>query len=117
MAQVVDGKYMIMNAASRTVIDLDGGNKNNGTKVQGWEVLPHEGNDTTKHQIWQIKCVESDGNKKWWTIMNEGTGTYIDLAGGDLKNKAKIHAWEKANNDNQKWMFFQTPNSTIKSYL
>lgn len=99
MAQNVSDNrsYVIMNYASRTVLDLRFGNNVNGTQVQGYDFL--NGN---RNAVWKLEKYDN----KYFFVRNAKSGTYLDLASGSKDNGAKVQGWAWAEgNNHQLWQF------------
>ncbi|KAI1086702.1 carbohydrate-binding module family 13 protein [Rostrohypoxylon terebratum] len=94
--------WVIRNVQSNTNLDLYLGGSANGTKITGW--AGPEKNNINKHQLWYLVTADDTGNV--YMIQNVGTGTYVDLNGGNAANGAKITGWSgsvRQKNPNQLW--------------
>lgn len=78
--------YLIFNAASNNVLDLDDGSSSNGAKIQGWGQAWITGK--VENQIWKL---EADGDH--FRIRNESSFTYMDFNDGNKGNGTKIQGW------------------------
>jgi hypothetical protein len=93
---IVEGVYRIVNQASTTCLDLTGGSKSGGTKIQGYANA-----DTTEsfaNQLWMIKRVpapEEVSQTPYYTIRNIGTGTYMDLDDASTKDGTQVASYER----------------------
>ncbi|KAK7065088.1 carbohydrate-binding module family 13 protein [Favolaschia claudopus] len=84
------GFYTITNMASRTRLDLEGGNRADGTKVVAWSA--HQPTDQDYlNQVWEIQPSNSasqgqntfaNAGKSRYTIANARTGTYLEAVNG-----------------------------------
>ena len=97
-------KYMILNVASYTVVDLDNGGRGNGTKIQGWD--PVWRSDKIKAQIWKFSSEDSG----YYKLFNEASGTCMDLDNGSPKNGTSIQGWGSSKVDAQLWKFDKVAN-------
>ncbi|KAF7369275.1 Carbohydrate-binding module family 13 protein [Mycena venus] len=102
---VFQGVYTITNFQSKTRLDLDGGNKANGTKVQGWEPLQPDVPEYP-NQLWNVQYTGKMGFDSY-TISNVRTGTYIEIANGDGTDGTPVTCSEAAGQqttaDHQEW--------------
>ncbi|KAG5638065.1 hypothetical protein H0H81_002033 [Sphagnurus paluster] len=77
-----DKTYIVVNGKSGTVLDLTG---THGHPVVGWS---DNGGDNQK---WHL-----EHNNNQWTFRNVGTGRYLGLAGGDLRDDLPVQGVEHA---------------------
>ncbi|KAI1194713.1 carbohydrate-binding module family 13 protein [Nemania serpens] len=91
--------YKIINVASGTCFDLNGGNPADGTIVVGQVNQANNPN-----QLWRF--VSADPLGRVYMIQSVAGGTYVDLAGGEYTNGTAIRGWEgtiQAKNLAQLW--------------
>lgn len=105
-----DATYMLLNAASRTVLDLTGGNRTSGTPVIAWDAHVEDGPYVLKNQQWkatQLADIAPDGNP-YFSLSNLAGGTYLtlDTATDGLQVVSRDNS---ASSDGQKWHFTQVP--------
>ncbi|KAL9045141.1 MAG: hypothetical protein Q9214_001777 [Letrouitia sp. 1 TL-2023] len=118
MSIVQDGKqYIIMNVGTSTVFDLNNGDPENGTKIQGYELLVKQYNENTNHQVWYAHFQFHDSTGDWYSFTNRGTGTAIDSGGVSNEDK-QIWAWtdQGRGNTNQQWLLWPIPQAGVKLY-
>lgn len=103
--------YVVMNVASRTVLDLSNGDPSGGTHVTGWDPAF---NGATANQVWQF---ESEGLA--WRLRNRESGTYMDLQRGN-GNGDQIVGQQREDSDTQLWypkLLAQSGKIPIWSYV
>lgn len=93
--------YIIINVASNSCLDLNNGDKGNGTGVQGWG--QDFGSSPVKAQIW--KTTRESSSSEYYQLINKASGTVLDLDNGDKGNGTKVQGWGSANVENQFWKF------------
>jgi len=102
-AHLPEGIYILVNKASRTLLDLAGGKPSNGTKCQGWRQLY---NESFARSRWIIRHDGADGT---YTLTNIRSGTLLDLEAGRRENNSKVTGWlrppqsQVENRANQEW--------------
>jgi len=84
-----EGIYILINKASRTLLDLAGGKPSNGTKCQGWRQLYNESFASSR---WVIR---HDGADHSYTLTNIKSGSLLDLEAGKGENGAKVTGWNR----------------------
>ncbi|KIM24206.1 carbohydrate-binding module family 13 protein [Serendipita vermifera MAFF 305830] len=84
-----NGIYVITNKASKTVVDLAGGNRENGTRIQGWSKAT--ATENFFNQNWYIQKV---GNERYYVIRNIKSGTCMDIEGAKTEDGTKVHGWQ-----------------------
>ena len=98
-----NGQYVIMNIASGTVIDLNGGEAFNGNICQGWQPDFINGNP---NQVWQLKLAFKDSSTTWYRMVNPRTGLCIELHASDTSNGVQVEVFAVADGkDTQLWRF------------
>ncbi|KAJ7651333.1 ricin B lectin domain-containing protein [Roridomyces roridus] len=75
---IFKGTYTITNLNSKTNLDLNGGNKADGTCVHGWEPLPSSATEYP-NQLWEVRYTCKLGVDSY-TITNKGAGTVLEIA-------------------------------------
>jgi len=89
-----DAQYRIEAAHSGKVLDVDGGDRNNGADVQQWA------DAGTDDQRWYIEHTE-DGKHR---IEAAHSGKVLDVAGdGSTDDGANVRQWEGYGLDHQRW--------------
>ena len=107
--------YVILNARSRTAVDLDSGNPAKGTKVTGWEFFPRPG---AKNQVWTVHFTQKDENNyQWCQLVNAATGTLLDLRGGKADNGTPVQGWAKNDSANSQWTFWPVLGANLPVYV
>ncbi|KAJ7692750.1 ricin B lectin domain-containing protein [Mycena rosella] len=124
---IFQGNYTITNFRTKTRIDLDGGNKANGTKVHGWTSLTPEATEYP-NQVWKIQYTDKNGVDSY-TISNVGSGTYLEIKDGNGTDGTPGTCSEKGAGDKtatyQEWEFtkidptgcYKVRNSATQNYL
>jgi len=103
--------YTLLNSASGTVLDLDGGmnlfpfylgSPAKGSVCQGWQNLSYKAE--AFNQQWFITAVQ--GKNDIFTLRNLRSGTYLDLSNGSSTNDTRVQGYTKpapGNEKNQQW--------------
>lgn len=101
--QIQDGaSYVIMNAQSKTIIDLENGSPEDHTKIQGWTPFFDPNDEWHRDGIWRVEHIGDD----FYTLTNVRSGTSIDLENGSPDNGAFIQCCGRdSENPNQGWRF------------
>ena len=98
MSSLTEGEYIIINARSKTALDLAAGNGNEGTPIIGWNMGINPGKD---NQIWIVKIEEEGKNgEKFCKLTNKASNTILTAAGENIRGHAE---WE--DRESQKWLF------------
>ncbi|KAK3319436.1 ricin B lectin domain-containing protein [Apodospora peruviana] len=93
------GAWVLRNVAANTVLDLNCGDDNDGTRLQGWEYTG-AGNG---NQEWMIITKEYNNTSRC-IIQNTASYTVADMAGGNRSNGTPIIGWHRDGwNGNQLW--------------
>ena len=90
---VEEASYYIENQHSGMVLDIEGGNKDNGANLIQYT------RNGGQNQQWKVAEAEN-GYAKITSVLH---GKAIDVADLSKENGANIHIWEYVNGDNQKW--------------
>ena len=90
---VEEASYYIQNQHSGMVLDVEGGNKDNGTNLIQYTL------NRGQNQQWKVAEVENGYVK----ITSALHGKAIDVANLSKENGANVHIWDYVNGDNQKW--------------
>ena len=91
----IDNYYYVQQMHSKYVWDIEGGETNNGAKLQLW--------DKNNSQAQQFRFIYA-GSAMTFRIENKGSKKYIDANGQKIdQNGCPIQIWKGHNNDNQKW--------------
>ena len=97
--------YRIMNPFSLKVLDVANGSKDNGANCIQYD---WQGTD---NQLWSIEIGLNSYRIK------SKLGTYLDNSDGNMSNGNNIQLWERADNDNQKWMLIPMGNIELASLI
>ena len=93
-APVVDGQvYSIASAASRKVLDIEGGSAVAGAAVQQW------GDAGSANQQFYVRSL---GNG-YWTIQARASGMLLDVSGQATSDGTRVLQWPASGNYNQQW--------------
>ncbi|KAI0768439.1 ricin B-like lectin [Irpex lacteus] len=107
MAPLEDGVYFIKNVGTGTVLDLEKGTADNGTRVIGH--AKRELNDQwVPIQLW---VVAKTGNGDYYTVQNAKSLTYMTLTDGLAASGTPIVGHERSG-DNQHWQFTRNTANT-----
>ncbi|KAJ1325522.1 RICIN domain-containing protein [Microdochium nivale] len=90
MPQLQDGTVIsLINYGAGTALDLTASNPKNGTPVIGYNY------NGTSNQHWKLVKVPYSGSKVWptWFLINQATGTALDLLDGGQENGTEIVGW------------------------
>ncbi|MBR2753946.1 RICIN domain-containing protein [Candidatus Saccharibacteria bacterium] len=88
-----DGTYTIINPATKKVLDVEAGSKNDGANIQLYE------SNGTCAQRWKIVKGEADN----YTIYSACSGRVIDVSAGNTANGTNIQIYTSNNTKAQKW--------------
>ncbi|KAJ6603426.1 ricin B lectin domain-containing protein [Mycena vulgaris] len=109
---IFQGVYTITNVKTQTRVDLDGGNKENGTKVHGWTPLAPDVAEFP-NQLWRVQYTNKPGVDSY-TISNVQSGTYLEVSGGNATDGTPVTCSEagagEQTTDNQEWEFVKIGN-------
>ena len=118
MSAVQDGKqYMIINIASLTAVDLDGGSSKPLTLIYGSGLKVKYDPANVYNQLWYAHYHFTDSNGDWYSFTNSKAGTAIDSGG--LPNEGKQifgYTDQGAGNTNQQWLLRPIPDVGVKQY-
>ncbi|KAJ7138660.1 hypothetical protein C8R46DRAFT_1321735 [Mycena filopes] len=79
-----DGIYSItIHDQAKWAMELSGGSSNDHTQVQIWEKVDFKKRDSL-HQLWVVKSI----NGGYYTFQNLRTGSFLDMADGEISNVA-----------------------------
>lgn len=81
--------YHLRNWKSNRFLNVCGASHENGANVHQWGTQPC--NDRASH--WVIRQVPGEQNR-WFTLMNDSTGKYLNVSGGSRENGANVQQWE-----------------------
>ena len=88
----------IANEHSRLVLEVEGGGKVEGTRIQQYE------DGRGDHQRWRLKPVAMSDGEVVYNIENAGSGLSADVAEGSMKEGAEILQWPYgAGAENRQW--------------
>ncbi|KAE9400009.1 hypothetical protein BT96DRAFT_993465 [Gymnopus androsaceus JB14] len=103
------GVYSISNAKAKIVLDLDGGNSANRTKIQAFQKFGF--NELyTLNQLWLVQKIEGATNV--YSLRNLRSGTYMDMSldsGSESANGNLVYGYEAGGtqgatpHENQQW--------------
>lgn len=88
-------EYYIYSKHSGLVLDVEGGNQNNGANIIQW------GKNSGTNQKWKISSV-GNGYYKISSVMN---GKVIDVSDVSTADGANVHLWDYVGGANQHWKF------------
>ena len=116
MSALKDGdSYILINARSRTVLDLSGGKPDNGVPVVGWSQHMNPGG---LNQVWKVKFTEKDDhNWQWCKLINQQSGTILDLSDGKPENGTKVQGWKDSNSPNSQWLIWPVPGRKLPVHM
>ena len=116
MSALGDGNsYILINARSRTALDLAGGNGDNGTPVVGWS---QHMDPTGLNQVWKVKFTEKDENNyQWCKLVNQQSGTILDLKDGKDEDRNPVQGWHDSSSLNSQWLVWPVPNRKIPVHM
>jgi elongation factor Tu len=89
----LEGYFKIIVSHTRKVLDVEGGARRNGTRVQQWDW--HGG----EHQQWRLEHV-ADG---YYRIIARHSGLCLDVSGISGSNGANVVQWTFVGGWNQLW--------------
>lgn len=97
----IKGYYHIQPLHSKYVWDMEGGKKNNGTKLQLWDL--HKGGGQ------QFRFIFA-GSPMTFYIENPVSGRFLDASNSKIKqNGCPIMLWDAHGGNNQKWQLTYVP--------
>lgn len=101
MSLLKDGKkYIIMNVASGTVVDLYGGDGNDNAKISGYKLNMNADPNLQKHQIWHADNVTGD----YYVFSNVKSGTNMDNCAGSSIDGNPVIGYHSIDDDKaQQW--------------
>ena len=116
MSAVRDGdSYIFISVSGRTAMDLSGGNAGNGIPVVGWSQHMNPGG---LNQVWTVKFTDKDENNyQWCKLVNQQTGTILDLSGGKAENGTQIQGWANQSSPNSQWLIYPVPGRKIPVHM
>ncbi|KAF8186533.1 ricin B lectin domain-containing protein [Mycena galopus ATCC 62051] len=110
---IFKGTYTITNLASKTCVDLNGGNSADGTAVQGWTPLTPDAAEYL-NQVWEVLYTNKLGCDSY-TICNVGTKTYVQISDGNATDGTPVTcaaaAGDQTTADYQEWELVKVDNS------
>ncbi|MFI6638104.1 RICIN domain-containing protein [Streptomyces sp. NPDC050504] len=93
---VPEGLYLLRNIGSGLVLEVYGGAKGSGAKVQ-------QGAETgAASQHWRIAPVHEGASL--YHVVNAHSGKRLDVANADTENGARIQQWKANNFGAQEWL-------------
>ncbi|KAI9668022.1 MAG: hypothetical protein M1821_000842 [Bathelium mastoideum] len=116
MSSIKDGdSYILMNAQSRTVMDLKESKFVSGTRVIGF---PLKMNTGELNQVWKVKFTEKDANNyQWCKLINQATGTILDLKDGKAVDRTPVQGWVDQDSHNSQWLVWPVPDRKIPVHV
>ncbi len=90
---VPEGAYMIINANSGRVIDVEYRNTDDGTKIHQWS------SDNGAHQRWRL--TKQDGG--FYKVEATHSGKVMDVNDKSTQAGARVHQWSWRGQGNQQW--------------
>lgn len=95
VSSVSDGTYLIKSVQSGKCLDISGGSKESGARVQ---VRSCNGAESQKFQV-------SSAGGGAFKIANVGSGKALDVAGGSLDAGAALRQWDYVEGEHQQFTF------------
>lgn len=108
-----DDIYQIVHRPSGKCVDVAGGGRTNGTKIQLWDCM------RTDHpnQVFKLHYLPSRHQKPTFQLRNAASNKCIDVSGGARANGTKIQLWNcSETNENQMFSFRFPTDDFCKAY-
>ncbi|MFG2292561.1 RICIN domain-containing protein [Streptomyces sp. NPDC048603] len=94
-----EGVYLLRNAASGQVLEVDGGRTGSGARVR---VGPQGPPASPEAQRWRLVPVHSGG--AMFHVVHEASGKRLDVAGASVDSGTRVQLWKANGFGAQEWL-------------